>query len=165
VAGIYLLAHAEFIAGHPGNRLRRRHHRPVPVRHHAPQSPGQPEEVSKLPFLGQKFFGTVRPAFTAFALGLRLRPVRCPRQGRGAGDRQYRIPLPGASLPINLLPFEVTSVLLLIAIVGAWSWPNPGSNEPLGRIGMVVPLHYYLALSVALFTLGVIGVLSRRNEP
>jgi len=28
---------------------------------------------------------------------------------------------------------------------------------------MVVPLHYYLGLSVALFALGVVGVLIRRN--
>ncbi|MEK6570792.1 MAG: NADH-quinone oxidoreductase subunit NuoK, partial [Bacteroidota bacterium] len=27
----------------------------------------------------------------------------------------------------------------------------------------MIPLHYYLALSAALFTIGVIGVLTRRN--
>ncbi len=32
-----------------------------------------------------------------------------------------------------LLPFEVTSILLLVAIVGAWYWLNPGSSEAVGE--------------------------------
>ncbi len=54
-----------------------------------------------------------------------------------------------------LLPFEVTSVLLLIAIMGAVVSGAEG--------GVMVPLSYYLVLSAILFACGVAGFLIKRN--
>ncbi len=64
-----------------------------------------------------------------------------------------------------LLPFEVTSVLILIAIMGAVvlvSKPEAVARGPKkGR--MMIPLSYYLALSGILFACGVLGFLIKRN--
>ena len=62
-----------------------------------------------------------------------------------------------------LLPFEVTSILILIAIMGAVvlaSKPEPGGSEE-GEL--MVPLSYYLVLSGILFACGVTGFLIKRN--
>jgi NADH-quinone oxidoreductase subunit J len=69
-----------------------------------------------------------------------------------------------------LLPFEVTSVLILIAIMGAVvlaSRPEAVARGP--EKGLVapgkemVPLSYYLVLSGILFVCGVLGFLIKRN--
>ena len=70
-----------------------------------------------------------------------------------------------------LLPFEVTSVLILIAILGAVPSPTRGfEDEQLGKDGRKVsflqhdvPLSWYLLLSAVLFSLGVVGFLIKRN--
>ena len=66
-----------------------------------------------------------------------------------------------------LLPFEVTSVLILIAIMGAVvlaSRPEAAGARPeKGRRITMVPLSYYLLLSGILFACGVLGFLIKRN--
>ena len=57
-----------------------------------------------------------------------------------------------------LLPFEVTSVLILIAIMGAVVLAR-GEEET----ELMVPLSWYLILSAMLFCLGVLGFLLKRN--
>ena len=69
-----------------------------------------------------------------------------------------------------LLPFEVTSVLILIAILGAVALASHGNGNARkdGRqmssfLSQEVPLSWYLLLSAALFSLGVVGFLIKRN--
>ena len=54
-----------------------------------------------------------------------------------------------------LLPFEVTSILILIAIMGAVVLAR--------REQLMVPISYYLVLSAILFACGVAGFLIKRN--
>ena len=57
-----------------------------------------------------------------------------------------------------MLPFEVASVLLVAALVGAVYVAftrRPGAA--------MIPLSWYLILAAALFSIGLFGVLSRRN--
>ncbi len=64
-----------------------------------------------------------------------------------------------------LLPFEVTSVLILIAIMGAVvlaSKPEAVARGP-RKETIMVPLSYYLVLSGILFVCGVLGFLIKRN--
>ena len=68
-----------------------------------------------------------------------------------------------------LLPFEVTSVLILIAILGAVALARHDEADD-GKDGRKVsflqhdvPLSWYLLLSAALFSLGVVGFLIKRN--
>ena len=69
-----------------------------------------------------------------------------------------------------LLPFEVTSVLILIAILGAVALASHDGSS--GRkdwwamnlnFAQEVPLSWYLILSAMLFSLGVVGFLIKRN--
>ena len=63
-----------------------------------------------------------------------------------------------------LLPFEVTSILVLIAIMGAVVLA--AARRKLARQqegGLMVPLSYYLVLSGILFACGVAGFLIKRN--
>ena len=67
-----------------------------------------------------------------------------------------------------LLPFEVTSVLILIAILGAVALARHTDARKDGRqmnsfFAQEVPLSWYLLLSAALFSLGVVGFLIKRN--
>ena len=55
-----------------------------------------------------------------------------------------------------LIPFEVASMLLLVAMVGAIILAKRGARR------LITPTHYML-LSAALFMIGVIGVMLRRN--
>ena len=82
--------------------------------------------------------------------------------------------LPGAPKIIGqllfhefLLPFEITSVLILIAIMGAVVLASkpPTSRRRPGKEGegLMVPLSYYLVLSGILFACGVTGFLIKRN--
>ena len=57
-----------------------------------------------------------------------------------------------------VLPFEVASVLLVTALIGA---VYAAFTRPSGE-GMI-PLSWYLFLAAALFSIGLFGVLSRRN--
>ena len=61
-----------------------------------------------------------------------------------------------------LLPFEVTSILVLIAIMGAVVLASHPDTRPEGE-GLMVPLSYYLMLSGILFACGVTGFLIKRN--
>ena len=74
------------------------------------------------------------------------------------------------------LPFEVTSVILLVAVIGAivLTRIRTAVERPLARCPStkqmskegnetMVPVEYYLALSAILFSLGIVGVLLRRN--
>jgi len=118
VAGIYLLAHAEFIAAiqvivYAGAimvlflfvimllNLRR------------------PEEDPVIPHVGQKLLGTVLACFTGLIMVYAYRCAKLPAAREmvpGLGNTETI----ARSLFTNyLLPFEVTSVLLLVAIVGA----------------------------------------------
>ena len=82
--------------------------------------------------------------------------------------------LPGAPQAIGqllfhefLLPFEITSILILIAIMGAVvlaSKPTtPGRRHRAEGERLMVPLSYYLVLSGILFACGVTGFLIKRN--
>ena len=53
-----------------------------------------------------------------------------------------------------LIPFEIASMLLLVAMIGA---------IVLGEEGTVITPTHYMLLSAALFMIGVIGVMVRRN--
>jgi len=81
--------------------------------------------------------------------------------------------------------FEATSILLTVAVVGAWSWPvarpvrttssrarparvhvpttRPRSARSADVLAVVVTDTWYLMLSAALFTMGGVGLLVRRN--
>ena len=56
-----------------------------------------------------------------------------------------------------LLPFEIASVLLLVAMVGAVVMAKKRSQP------RMMPIGHYLFLSLALFLIGTIGVITRRN--
>jgi NADH-quinone oxidoreductase subunit J len=120
VAGIYLLAHAEFIAA-------------IQVIVYAGAimvlflfvimllNLRQPEAAPKIPFSGQKLGGVILAVFTALILMYGFSLAKFP-----AAKEMAATPALGntesiaVSLFTNyLLPFEVTSVLLLVAIVGA----------------------------------------------
>jgi len=118
VAGIYLLAHAEFIAA-------------IQVIVYAGAimvlflfvimllNLRQPEEPARQPHIGQKFLGVVLAGFTALLLiygfsRTTLPPGRALPPGLGNTESIAR-----ALFTDYLLPFEVTSILLLVAIVGA----------------------------------------------
>ncbi len=118
VAGIYLLAHAEFIAA-------------IQVIVYAGAimvlflfvimllNLRQPEETPKIPHIGQKMGGIILAGFTALILiyGITravLPPAKEMAPGLGNTESIAR-----SLFTDYLLPFEVTSVLLLVAIVGA----------------------------------------------
>ena len=66
-----------------------------------------------------------------------------------------------------LLPFEVTSVLILVAILGAVALAHKdGTERTAAKSSFLqhdVPLSWYLLLSAVLFSLGVVGFLIKRN--
>ncbi len=118
VAGIYLLAHAEFIAAiqvivYAGAiivlflfvimllNLRR------------------PEEAPAMPFYGQKLAGIILAGFSALIMIYAYTRVKLPAAKElvpGLGNTEM---IAKSLFTDYLLPFEVTSVLLLVAIVGA----------------------------------------------
>ena len=68
------------------------------------------------------------------------------------------------------MPFEVTSVLILIAILGAVALARVEEQRTMTQKGRPskcsqqdVPLTWYLLLSAVLFSLGVVGFLIKRN--
>jgi NADH-quinone oxidoreductase subunit J len=118
VAGIYLLAHAEFIAA-------------IQVIVYAGAvmvlflfvimllNLRQPEASPAIPYIGQKLGGILLAVFTALILLYGFTQAKLPaakEMAPGLGNTESI----ASSLFTNyLLPFEVTSVLLLVAIVGA----------------------------------------------
>jgi len=118
VAGIYLLAHAEFIAA-------------IQIIVYAGAimvlflfvimllNLRQPEEPARQPHIGQKFLGVVLAGFTALLLVYGFARAKLP-PGRAAAPGLGNTESIARSLFTDyLLPFEVTSILLLVAIVGA----------------------------------------------
>ena len=118
VAGIYLLAHAEFIAA-------------IQVIVYAGAiivlflfvimllNLRLPEATPKLPFIGQKFAGAVLAGFAALIMIYAYTRVKLPAAREmvpGLGNTEM---IARSLFTDYLLPFEVTSVLLLVAIVGA----------------------------------------------
>ena len=118
VAGIYLLAHAEFIAA-------------IQVIVYAGAimvlflfvimllNIRQPEAEPKIPFIGQKLGGIVLAGFTGLILvyGVTRAVLTSGKpMAPGLGNTET---IARSLFTDYLLPFEVTSVLLLVAIVGA----------------------------------------------
>ena len=118
VAGIYLLAHAEFIAA-------------IQVIVYAGAimvlflfvimllNIRQPEAEPKIPFIGQKLGGIVLAGFTGLILiyGVTRTVLTSGKpMAPGLGNTES---IARSLFTDYLLPFEVTSVLLLVAIVGA----------------------------------------------
>jgi len=118
VAGIYLLAHAEFIAA-------------IQVIVYAGAvmvlflfvimllNIRQPEAEPKIPFIGQKLGGIVLAGFTGLILiyGVTRSVLKTGKEmAPGLGNTES---IARSLFTDYLLPFEVTSVLLLVAIVGA----------------------------------------------
>ncbi|MFZ0050915.1 MAG: NADH-quinone oxidoreductase subunit J [Desulfobaccales bacterium] len=118
VAGIYLLAHAEFIAA-------------IQVIVYAGAimvlflfvimllNLRQPEEAPVIPHVGQKLLAAVLAGFTGLIIIYAYHRASLPA-GReiipGLGNTES---IARSLFTDYLLPFEVTSVLLLVAIVGA----------------------------------------------
>jgi NADH-quinone oxidoreductase subunit J len=119
VAGIYLLAHAEFIAA-------------VQIIVYAGAimvlflfvimllNLRLPEEEAKPPHIVQKIGGITLSVFVALLLIYGFTQAKLPAPGKevaaGVGNTEA---IARALFTDYLLPFEVTSVLLLVAIVGA----------------------------------------------
>jgi NADH-quinone oxidoreductase subunit J len=118
VAGIYLLAHAEFIAA-------------IQVIVYAGAimvlflfvimllNIRQPEESPKIPFIGQKLMGIILAGFAGLILiyGVTRSTLTAAKEmAPGLGNTES---IARSLFTDYLLPFEVTSVLLLVAIVGA----------------------------------------------
>jgi NADH-quinone oxidoreductase subunit J len=118
VAGIYLLAHAEFIAA-------------IQVIVYAGAimvlflfvimllNIREPEGEPKIPFIGQKLLGIILGGFVGLVLiyavtNTVLKTGKAMAPGLGNTESIAR-----SLFTSYLLPFEVTSVLLLVAIVGA----------------------------------------------
>ncbi len=119
VAGMYLLAHAEFIAA-------------IQIIVYAGaimvlflfvimlMNLRLPEEPSKVPHVAQKIGGIVLAGFVALIMVHGFSLAKLPPAGKadaaGLGNTET---IARALFTDYLLPFEVTSVLLLVAIVGA----------------------------------------------
>ncbi len=118
LAGIYLLAHAEFIAA-------------IQVIVYAGAimvlflfvimllNLRQPEATPKFPFFGQKLGGIILAAFTALILFYGFTQAKLPAAKEMAPGLGNTESIARSLFTDYLLPFEVTSVLLLVAIVGA----------------------------------------------
>ncbi len=104
---------------HPGDRLRRGHHGAVPVCHHAPESPAAGRD-SQASLYRAKTGGHHAGRLHRPDHDLRLYPGRRCRRPR-RWSRAWATPksIARSLFTDYLLPFEVTSVLLLVAIVGA----------------------------------------------
>lgn len=119
VAGLYLLAHAEFIAA-------------IQIIVYAGAimvlflfvimllNLRLPEEVGKFPHIGQKILGIVLAGFVALLAVYGFSQAKLPPAKEAAAIPLGNTEAIARSLFTDyLLPFEVTSVLLLVAIVGA----------------------------------------------
>ena len=127
VAALYVLLDGAVPRGHPDAGLRRRHRRAVPVRRHA----GEPEAAA-----GRRIRRSAAPAEARVRrcrrrcsreLGAILvwgsvaacRSIRTTMQNTRPGDQQHRADRHGCSTPSYLIPFEIASMLLLVAMIGA----------------------------------------------
>lgn len=118
VAGIYLLAQAEFIAA-------------IQIIVYAGAimvlflfvimllNLRQPEEEAARPWLGQKLAGITLAALTAFVLAYGFSKAQVPLAKPAPIELGNTESIARLLFTDYLLPFEVTSVLLLVAIVGA----------------------------------------------
>ena len=118
VAGLYLLAHAEFIAA-------------IQIIVYAVAimvlflfvimllNLRLPEEVGKFPHLGQKILGIVLAGFVALLAVYGFSQAKLPPAKEAAIPLGNTEAIARSLFTDYLLPFEVTSVLLLVAIVGA----------------------------------------------
>jgi NADH-quinone oxidoreductase subunit J len=118
VAGVYLLAHAEFIAA-------------IQVIVYAGAvmvlflfvimllNLRQPEASPPIPHVGQKIGGIVLAGFTALILIYSFTQAKMPGVQAAAPGLGNTESIARSLFTDYLLPFEVTSVLLLVAIVGA----------------------------------------------
>ena len=62
------------------------------------------------------------------------------------------------------MPFEIASGVLLVALVGAIVIADAGRRGArCRRLAQQIPLEHFIVLSGILFSIGVYGVLSRRN--
>ena len=112
--------------------------------------------LARRPPAGPRRLGVGRPQSAAGPLGRRRRNVEM---------------LARSLFTRYLLAFEITSVLLVIAVVGAvvlarrsGDRPTRGVPTPSEEVERVtVPGAWYLALAAALFTIGAVGLLVRRN--
>ena len=177
LAAEYLLARRGVCRRRAGHRLCGRDHGVVRLRHHALEC-GRRRTHQRQPRCHSL------SAFPACALALFC--VAWASAFEGIPTRLRIGALPGDPQAIArllfhdfLLPFEVTSVLILIAIMGAVvlaSRPEAIAHRPgkeathkapelvaAGRSVEMVPLSYYLVLSGFLFACGVIGFLIKRN--
>jgi NADH-quinone oxidoreductase subunit J len=118
VAGLYLLAHAEFIAA-------------IQIIVYAGAimvlflfvimllNLRQPEEEALRPKLGQKLAGVTLAVLTAFILAYGFSQATVPLAKEAPAGLGNTESIARLLFTDYLLPFEVTSVLLLVAIVGA----------------------------------------------
>ncbi len=118
VAGIYLLAHAEFIAA-------------IQIIVYAGAimvlflfvimllNLRQPETSPRIPYIGQKLGGILLAVFTALILFYGFTQAKMPPAKELAPGLGNTESIARSLFTDYLLPFEVTSVLLLVAIVGA----------------------------------------------
>ena len=115
VAAIFLLAGADFLAGGAGADLRRGHHDPDAVRHHDdPRNHGDPAARQRRPAGRRGAGGRFIPDC------LRLRPDRHPLAvGRASQYGPTTEAIGRLLLSSYALPFEMASVLLLVAMVGS----------------------------------------------
>ena len=115
----FLGLEAQIVGGAADHRLRRRDHRAVPVRDHAAQPAGGAERSgvpAPLAFVGRAGRRRARRWLVAGR-----RAAHAARRAHAGARRATAAPRRSAerSSPIYLLPFELTSMLLLVAIVGA----------------------------------------------
>ena len=118
VAGLYLLAHAEFIAA-------------IQIIVYAGAimvlflfvimllNLRLPETVGKLPHIGQKILGIALAGFTALLMIYGFSLAKLPPAKEAVVGLGNTESIAKSLFTDYLLPFEVTSVLLLVAIVGA----------------------------------------------
>ena len=118
VAGIYLLAHAEFIAA-------------IQIIVYAGAimvlflfvimllNLRQPEEEGPRPKFGQKLAGVTLAILSAFILAYGFSQAKVPMAKEAPAGLGNTESIARLLFTDYLLPFEVTSVLLLVAIVGA----------------------------------------------
>ncbi|MBW1991735.1 MAG: NADH-quinone oxidoreductase subunit J [Deltaproteobacteria bacterium] len=118
VAGIYVLAHAEFIAA-------------IQIIVYAGAimvlflfvimllNLRQPEEEAQRPMFGQKLIGVMLTTLAAFVLVYGFSQAKVPLAKAAPPGLGNTESIARLLFTDYLLPFEVTSVLLLVAIVGA----------------------------------------------
>jgi len=65
-----------------------------------------------------------------------------------------------------ILPFELSSILFLSAMIGAIILIKKDTDKPMNTINstlQTIPLNWYIIVSMALFCVGITGIIYRRN--